>query len=163
VNALVVYHSQFGNTQQVAEAIAQRLQPVGEVRTVRAERLTAEDLQDAGLLVMGTPTHKMNLPQAVRPVFEQLPKRSLRGVAIAAFDTSYKMGAFLARFTAAKKIDRSLRKFGGKRLVLPETFHVEEHHEGPLCEGEIERAGAWAETVLERYAGLSRRQGNGRR
>jgi hypothetical protein len=105
----------------------------------------------------------MNLPQAVRPVFEQLPKRSLRGVAIAAFDTSYKMGAFLSRFTAAKKLDRNLRKLGGKRLVQPETFHVEEHHEGPLFDGEIERAEAWAQTVLDRYADFAGHRGNGRR
>ncbi len=158
MTALVVYHSQFGNTQQVAESIAQVLQGAGETRTLRAEQLTAGDLQDADLVVMGTPTHKMNLPQAVRPVFEQLPKRSLRGVPIAAFDTSYKMGGFLARFTAAKKVDRNLRKLGGKRLAPPETFHVEEHHEGPLYEGEIERAGAWARTILDGYADFSKRQ-----
>ena len=157
MTALVVYHSQFGNTQKVAESIAKVLQEVGTARTLRAEQLTAVDLQDADLVVMGTPTHKMNLPQVVRPVFEQLPKRSLRGVPIAAFDTSYKMGSLLARFTAAKKVDRNLRKLGGKRLVPPETFHVEEHHEGPLFDGEIERAGAWAKTILDGYKEIARR------
>jgi flavodoxin len=151
MNALVVYHSQFGNTQQVAEAIAGVLQGAGSARTLSAGQLTATDLQDVDLAVMGTPTHKMNLPQAVRPVFEGLPRRILRGVPIAAFDTSYKMSAFLARFTAAKRVDGKLRKLGGKRLVPPETFHVKEHHEGPLYDGEIERAKAWAETVLDRY------------
>jgi hypothetical protein len=76
-------------------------------------------------------------------------------VCIAAFDTSYKMSAFLARFTAAKRIDRKLRKLGGKRLVPPETFHVHEHHEGPLFDGEIERAKDWAESMLERLDGRS--------
>ena len=103
---------------------------------------------------MGTPTHKMNLPEAVRPVFEELPKRSLRGVPIAAFDTSYKMSAFLGRFTAAKRIDRKLRKLGGKRLVPPETFHVEDNHEGPLYDGEIERAKNWAGSILDRHGHL---------
>ena len=148
MNGLVVYHSQFGNTEQVAEAIAGVLQGAGAARTVRANQLTAADLQDVDLLVMGTPTHKMNIPEAVRPVFEELPKRSLRGVPIAAFDTSYKMSAFLARFTAAKRIDRKLRKLGGKRLVPPETFHVEDNHEGPLYDGELERAKTWAESIL---------------
>jgi hypothetical protein len=97
MNALVVFHSQFGNTEQVAEAIA--------------------------------------------------------GVPIAAFDTSYKMSAFLARFTAAKRIDRQLRKLGGKRLVPPETFHVHEQHEGPLFDGEIKRAQRWADSIVERLDG----------
>ena len=151
MNALVVYHSQFGNTRRVAEAIAGVFQGAGEARALSTEQLTAAELQKIDLVVMGTPTHKMNLPEAVRPIFEDLPKRSLRGVPIAAFDTSYKMSAFLARFTAAKKVDRKLRKLGGKRLMPPETFHVEDNHEGPLYKGELERAKSWAESILARY------------
>lgn len=155
MNALVVYHSQFGNTEQVAGAIAGVLNEAGAARTLQAEKLTPADLQHVDLVVMGTPTHKMNLPEAVRPVFVELPRRCLRGVPVAAFDTSYKMSAFLARFTAAKRVDRQLRKLGGKRLVPPETFHVEEHHEGPLYEGEIERAKSWAESILVNLNGRS--------
>jgi flavodoxin len=153
MNALLVYHSQFGNTRQVAEAIAEGLQGAGAVRTISAEQLAAADLQGVDLVVMGTPTHKMNLPEAVRPVFDQLPRRILRGVPVAAFDTSYEMSAILARFTASKRIDRNLRKLGGKRLVPPETFHVHHQHEGPLYDGEIERAKAWAGSILERLNG----------
>ena len=156
MNALVVYHSQFGNTEQVAEAIGGVFQGAGTTRTIRAAQLSAADLQGVDLVVMGTPTHKMNLPEAVRPLFEELPKRSLRGVPIAAFDTSYQMSAFLARFTAAKRIDRKLRKLGGKRLLPPETFHVEDNHEGPLYDGEIERAQSWAESILARLNGQDR-------
>jgi flavodoxin len=148
MNALVVYHSEYGNTRQVAEAVAGVFQGAGAARTLSAERLAPEALEKVDLVVMGTPTHKMNLPEAVRPVFEWLPRRSLRGVAIAAFDTSYEMSAFLARFTAAKRIDRKLRKLGGERLVPPETFLVDHNHEGPLLNGEIERAQDWAGSIL---------------
>lgn len=157
MNALVVYHSQFGNTEQVADAIAGVFREAGAARTVRAGQLAAADLQDVDLVVMGTPTHKMNLPEAVRPVFERLPKRSLHGMPTAAFDTSYKMSAILARFTAARRIDRKLRKLGGKRLMPPETFHVEDNHEGPLYDGEIERAETWAESILARHSRLEPR------
>jgi flavodoxin len=156
MNALVVFHSQFGNTEQVAKAIADVIREAGAARTLSADGLTATELQGVNLVVMGTPTHKMNLPLVVRPVFEALPKRALRGVPIAAFDTSYKMSAFLARFTAAKRIDRKLRKLGGKRLVPPETFHVHEHHEGPLFDGEIERAQRWAGSIVAHLDGRSR-------
>jgi flavodoxin len=151
MNALVVYYSQFGNTQQVAEAITEVFQEAGVARILGAERLTGAELQGVDLVVMGTPTHKMNLPQAVRRVFENLPRRILRGVPIAAFDTSYEMSALLARFTAAKRIDRNLRRLGGKRLVPPETFYVHRHHQGPLLDGEIARAGDWAEAILADY------------
>jgi flavodoxin len=155
MNALVVYHSEFGNTRQVAEALAEVMQGTGTARTLSADQLAAEVLQDVDLVVMGSPTHKMNLPEAVRSVLESLPRRILRGVAIAAFDTSYEMSGFLARFTAAKRVDRKLRRLGGKRLVTPETFHVHRHHEGPLYDGEIERGKAWAETILAEYRHFS--------
>ena len=37
---------------------------------------------------------------------------------------SNKMSAFLARFTAAMKLNRVLRKLFGKQVALQETFHV---------------------------------------
>jgi flavodoxin len=109
-------------------------------------------LENVDLVVMGSPTHRMNLPEAVRPIFESLPKRILRGVPVAAFDTSYKMSSILARFTAAKKLAQKLRKLGGKRVVPPETFYVE-GREGPLYEGEIERARDWVRAILDRLDG----------
>jgi flavodoxin len=146
MNALVVYYSRFGNTQQVAEAIAETLASEGTVRVLSTDQLTASDLTGVDLLVMGTPTHRMNLPEDVRAVLRALPKRVLRGASVAAFDTSYKMSALLARFTAAPKLARELRKLGGRQIAPPETFHVVER-EGPLYDGEIERAKAWAESI----------------
>jgi len=149
MNTLVVHYSKFGNTRKVAEAIAGRLSRNGAVRVISTDELEASDLKDLHLLVMGTPTHRMNLPEDIRPVFERLPRRLLPKTPVAAFDTSYKMSPFLARFTAAKKLDRKLRKLGGKRVVPPETFHVMEK-EGPLYDGELERAGKWADMILQK-------------
>jgi len=148
MNALVVYFSSFGNTQQVAEAIAGTIGSDGTASAVSMDEVTVSDLTGSDLVVMGSPTHRMNLPEAVRPVFETFPRRTLRGIPVAAFDTSYKMSAWLARFTAARKLDKRLRKLGGKRVVPPQTFHVVER-EGPLYDGEIERARAWARSILK--------------
>ena len=101
MNTLVVYFSKFGHTQKIAEVIAETLSSNGGVRTITSEQLITSELKNADLIVMGSPTHNMNLPKAVQPVFEKLPKRILPGTPVAAFDTSYKMSAILARFTAA--------------------------------------------------------------
>jgi flavodoxin len=156
MNALVVYFSKFGNTRQVAEAVAEALHTAADARVLDAEQLSAADLDGIELLVMGTPTHKMNLPLALRPVLDSLPRHVLDGVAFAAFDTSYDMNWLLRQFTAAKRLGRKLRRLGGKQLVAPETFLVVDR-EGPLFEGEIERAGEWAATVLREYERLSMR------
>jgi flavodoxin len=117
MKSLVIYFSKFGNTKMVAEAITEVLASAGQVRAIPTDQLEDADLRDLDLVVMGSPTHRMNLPQAVRPVFGRLPKRSFLNARVAAFDTSYKMSAFLARSTAAPKLLRKLRRLG-ERLWL---------------------------------------------
>lgn len=155
MNAVVIYFSQFGNTRMLAESMVEAMTVAmgssGTVRVAGAEQLDSDALAGADLVVMGVPTHRMNLPEAVRPVLDALPRRALKGKVVAAFDTSYRMNALLSRFTAAKRLDRQLRKLGGKRLVAPETFIVE-GREGPLEEGEVERAQQWAESIVDRAA-----------
>lgn len=150
MKATIVYFSLYGNTQKVAEAIGDALRPAGDVRLVEMTALTAADLQGVDLVVMGAPTHNMNLPEQARPALDALPRRALAGVACAAFDTSYDMSRWLRGLTAARRLDKRLRKLGGKRLVPPETFLIEHNHEGPLQAGEIERAQVWAEQILAR-------------
>lgn len=149
MNTLVVYFSKFGNTEMVAETIKETLESAGPSRMLDCEQLAASDFDGIDLVVMGTPTHNMNLPKAVKPVFERLPKKVLKRIPVAAFDTSYKMSWWLNQFTAAKRLSRKLRKLGGVRVVPPETFHVT-GREGPLYDGEIQRSREWAQTILAR-------------
>ena len=59
------------------------------------------------------------------------------------------MSKWLMPFTASKKLVGKLRKLGGKKVIAPETFFVEER-QGPLYPGELERAKVWAQIILER-------------
>ncbi len=113
MNALVVYFSKFGHTQKIAETIANTL---GSARVVSLDAITVSDLEQADLVVMGSPTHRMKLPEAVGPLLKVLPRRILRSRPVAAFDTSYKMSRWLTPFTAAKRLNQSLRRLGGSRL-----------------------------------------------
>ena len=49
---------------------------------------------------------------------------------------------------AARPISEKLRKKGAQIVVAPEGFFVKDT-EGPLKEGEIERAGEWAKKINE--------------
>jgi len=149
MNVLVVYFSKFGNTRKIAEAIAEVMDSAGSIRILNLEDLRVSDLRGLDLVIIGTPTHKMNLPAPVKEKFLSLPKRILRGAPMAAFDTSYKMSWLLSKFTASKKLVQKFRQLGGKRIIRSETFHVT-GREGPLYEGEIERARQWAESILTR-------------
>jgi len=149
MKTLIVYFSKFGNTYKLTETIADALASNGAVSTIDFDQLSNNTLDDIDLLVMGSPTHNMNLPKAVKPVFDRLPKSTLSGTPAAAFDTSYKMSWWLNHFTASKRLARKLLKLGGKLVVPPEIFHVTER-EGPLYEGELERAREWATSIHEK-------------
>jgi flavodoxin len=146
MNSLIIYFSKFGNTRQVAEVIAKEFTTAGEARVVGLDACAPSYLEGIDLVVVGSPTHRMKLPEVVRTTLKSLPRGTLRGKRVAAFDTSYKMSWWLAFFTAARKLDRRLRRLGGKRVIKPETFYVTAR-EGPLYEGEIERAKEWAQTL----------------
>lgn len=148
---LIVYFSKFGNTKLVADRVAktaaEKSGSAEFVHLISSDELELGDLAGTDLVIMGSPTHNVNLPKGVKPVIEGLPRKSLKGVTFAAFDTSYKMSWWLNRFTAAKRLARKLRQLGGKRLVAPETFHVMER-EGPLYPGELERAEHWTSSIF---------------
>ena len=145
----VIYLSKFGNTEKVAKRIATELHEVGDIQCSSLEDLFPSDLEDCDLIIMGTPTHRMNLPEQVKLVFKTLKKRFLPHTPVAAFDTSYKMSWFLSQFTASRRLLHLLRKAGGKPIMRPETFHVV-GREGPLYEGELERACQWTQLILKK-------------
>jgi flavodoxin len=146
METLIVYFSKFGNTHKIANAIADAIPQQANVTTIDFEHLTHDQLVNIDLLVIGSPTHNMNLPKTVKPIFEEFPKRTLPGTPVAAFDTSYEMSWMLNQFTASKHLARKLRKLGGKLLLPPEIFLVT-GREGPLVDGELQRAKNWAESL----------------
>lgn len=147
MKSLVVHFSKFGNTQKIAEAIAEILRSAGDVPLISLNQLNISDFNETDLLVMGVPTHRMKLPDEVKMKLALFPRRIMHHIPFAAFDTSYKMSPWLARFTAARKLSGRLRRLGGKQLIPVESFHVIEK-EGPLYDGEIEHARDWANVIF---------------
>jgi flavodoxin len=149
VNTLIVYDSTFGNTRQIAAAIAEVMGQKGSARLIKADQLNSVELEGLDLMVMGCPTHRHGVPKAVRPVLDEIPRGALRNVATAAFDTRYRMPRWKSG-SAAGKVARKLRKAGGRQVVPPESFFVVAR-EGPLDEGEVERAKEWADSILGQF------------
>ena len=147
MNILVIYFSKFGNTSKVAEAIAGVMKSAGTVQCLGLEGLTSSNFKGLDLVIVGVPTHRMNLPAPAKEAFQSLPKRILGVTLVAAFDTSYKISWFLSQFTTSKRLLKMLRKLGGKHIIRPETFHVT-GREGPLYDREIERSRHWAGVIL---------------
>jgi flavodoxin I len=139
MKALVVYDSQYGNTAKIAQAIGgaidSRVVPVGDV--------SPAELTEFDLLIVGSPTHGGWYTPGVKGLLEALPP--LEGFKVAAFDTrTVSIWNRLLPFGyAAPRIARKLEGNGGTLLAPPEGFVVL-GIEGPLKDGELERAAGWA-------------------
>ena len=162
----VIYESIYGNTAAVAEAIADGLRGAGDVAVGPA----GDDPIDVDLLVVGAPTHAHGLPTsmgrkglekaaedaeakgepldyqptpAVRQLIDHLPERE--GVAAACFDTRFEKSRILTG-SAAKTMTKKLSRKGYRVIAEPESFFVTDT-EGPLKDGELERARRWGESL----------------
>ncbi|MCJ7426201.1 MAG: flavodoxin family protein [Dehalococcoidales bacterium] len=141
MRALVVYDSVYGNTEEIAKAIGGAISG-GEVRVLRAGEVGPPELENISLLVVGAPTQGGRATPAIKDFLERVTKAEINGLDVAAFDTRYSAKAAKIFGYAAGKIASSLKKKGAHLIVDPEGFFVE-GVQGPLKEGELERAAAW--------------------
>jgi len=157
MKAMVVYDSVFGNTEKIAQAIGQALGSPEDVEIVQVGNVKPKQLAELTLLIVGSPTRKFSPTGATTGFLKSIPKNGLKGVKVAAFDTRFTVGAIekvriLAFFVkifgyAAKPIAGRLVRKGGELAVPAEGFYVGDT-EGPLLEGELERAADWARKIV---------------
>lgn len=169
MRAIVVYESIYGNTRAVAGAIAAGLSEHADVVVRRVAEADDKALDGVHLLVVGGPTHMHGLPTSlsrrmavkaaeedghagVEPHASDEPGirawlSALEGAKLraAAFDTRIDRSPALTG-SAARGISGRLHHRGFTLAAEPESFFVEDS-EGPLDEGELERARAWGASL----------------
>jgi flavodoxin I len=158
MDCLIVYDTVYGNTEQVARAIATALVPAHSVLLIRADQIARLDTASIDLLIVGGPTHRHRISPKIAAVLKATPRGTPKGVKVVAFDTRYRMAAWLSG-SAASDIARRLRKLGGSLQVAPESFFMERdmpprgekrrHNLERLEAGEIERAAKWAVGIVD--------------
>ena len=159
VRAIVIFESLWGNTEQIARHIASGLGDARsdlevEVRQASAEALPADGVD---LIVVGGPTHAFSMSSsstregAARQGATDIPDAGIREwieaqptptlpVRAATFDT--RVASPRLPGSAAKKALKRLVRLGFQPVAEPETFGVH-GYDGPVADGELERARAW--------------------
>ncbi len=168
MRALVVYESMFGNTQQIALAIAEGIASRLPVETLEIGQAPSALPADVGLLVVGGPTHAHGMStdetraDAARRAGTRLVSRGMglrewlarlgpgsTPVAAAVFDTRIKGPGIL--WGSAAKTAAQLLQQNGFRLVQPPQDFLVGGPTGPLfdrlIEGELDRARAWGASL----------------
>ena len=145
---LVIYDSVFGNTEKIAQSIAAAL----GTQAVPVSQVDVAQLTGLDLLVVGSPTRKFSPTEGISQLLNGLPKNHLAGARVAAFDTRIDLETIdskVFRFVvdkggyAASAIAKSLEKKGGLLAAQGEGFYVT-GEQGPLKDGELQRAADWA-------------------
>ena len=146
MNTVVAYDSAFGNTEQIARAIARRLEALGPVEVRAVGGAYPRLAGGADLLVIGAPTQSHGMTPQMRTFTDTLTADVLACTRVAVFDTRFRMSAFLTG-SAAKRIAGRLRGQGILPVTPPESFFVTRKGEPQLEQGELERAERWADAL----------------
>ena len=150
MKTLVLYDTYFGNTEKIAQAIGEAIGEDAQVMSVK--EASYEQLKGLDCLVVGSPTRAFKPTKETTDWLNKLPSGALSSIKAAAFDTRMdvkKVNNRVLTFMesifgyAAKPVADRLQKKGGNLVAEPEGFFVEDS-EGPLREGELERAAEWA-------------------
>ncbi|MBD7958164.1 flavodoxin family protein [Microbacterium sp. Sa4CUA7] len=158
MRALVVYESLWGNTEAVARAIGHRLSATMAVELVVAEA-APPGLDGVDLLLVGGPTHAFSMTRATsrqeavdRHGAPRAPARGIREwladldrpstpTRAATFDTRTDKPRLPG--SAARAAAKRLSRLGFDLIGDPMSFRVS-GYDGPLLDGELDRAAAWA-------------------
>ena len=139
MNALVIFDSNYGNTQKIAEAIGEEL----NAKTINVSDFNQDELTGIELLIVGSPIIGWRPAEKMGKFLDSLEKDSLKGIKASAFDT--RMNVWYSG-NAYNKIAKKLEKAGAEIAFESKGFFVKDK-EGPLVEGEIEKAVEWARSM----------------
>ena len=171
MKALVIYESMYGDTREIAEAIAAGIGESADVRLVPTVEALDALTENPDLIVMGGPTHVhgMSRPKTrqsaiadgnkpgsklsvdpnahgpgIRDILESIKTLDAHA---AAFDTRMQVPASLSG-RAAKGIARALKRCGARMVTAPESFFVTK--DTALVAGETDRARRWGAQLTDK-------------
>ena len=145
MKALVLYDSIYGNTKMIAEAISSGLGK--DVKAVSVTDTSPKTLEGVDLVVVGSPIIAWKPSEKMGKFLAGLSAGQLKGLQAATFDTRVKM---FIHGDASKKISQALESAGAKIIVESQVFYVK-GRQGPLFEGEVEKAAEWAIAIKNAF------------
>jgi len=146
MKTLVVYDSTYSNTEKIAKAIGSGIK--GDVKVLHAAEANPADFASFDLIVIGSPTYGGRPMPSVADLMNKISESAVKGKNVAAFDTRIPTKIVKIFGFAADRIAKNLKDKGANLVVPAEAFYVA-GKEGPLKDGELERAAVWAKTLIK--------------
>ena len=157
MKVLIIYDSLYGNTEKIANTIGEKFSSYHNTKVIKVNNINKYDIENVDLLVIGSPTHGGRFTEQIKRFIEKLPNKNNYTVKAITFDTSFptsNMGFFINHIVkifgnAAPRLSKELNKREIK-VIDSKIFYVL-GKEGPLQEGEIERAKEWTDQIITLY------------
>lgn len=136
MKVLVVFDTKSGNTQKVAELIADGINSVesNETKVANVKNVDLNEEVTYDLLVIGSPNHVGSHIKSVKKFINNLPTASLKFHSFAVFDTY--MGKDFEK--AMKKMENQINeKFPNSTVALPGLSIRVDGMKGPIVEEDL--------------------------
>jgi len=150
MKVMIIYDSVYGNTEEIAKAIGGAI--TGDVKVLRVGEVNLSELKTLDLLIVGSPTQGGRPTPVIQDFLNKVQGAEINTINVAAFDTRLSTKLVGIFGYAAGRIADNLKGKGGTLIASPEGFFVK-GREGPLGEGEQERAVSWAKGIVKALKG----------
>ncbi|MFX0015074.1 MAG: flavodoxin family protein [Promethearchaeota archaeon] len=137
VRALILYHSLFGNTKEVAMSLASGIEEAGVTTDcLGIDEVKLNQISSYNFLAIGGPTHMIGLSKAMKEFLKKLKSVNLREVKGFSFDTRNpsrlnKKRWLILENSAARRIEGRMKKMK-MRIIKPRQSAIVFGREGPL-------------------------------
>lgn len=153
---VIIYDSLFGNTAVVAHHLAEAVRTKGyEVTELKVGETNDQIIKKADFLIIGSPTQSFNASKPMLEFLDNLESETIRNKPTLVFDTRIDLEKIESKFLrwlvkrggfATAPMSKKLNKKGA-RILGTEGFIVNDR-EGPLRDGELERASNWVTHLI---------------
>lgn len=155
MNVLLLYDTLFGNTRKIAAAIHSSFLASNKVSFLRVDEILDKDVKPIDLLIIGSPNINGKVLPSIIDFVNSIPDEDAKRIQFACFDVRIEPTIELKETGkvsniegyAAYRLDKLLSKKGAKWIIAPVGF-LKLEKEGPLKEGETERAKNWAKKII---------------
>jgi flavodoxin len=138
--ALILYHSLFGNTKDVALSLAKGIEESGiKTDCMSIDEVEIELISSYDFIAIGGPTHMIGLSKGMKTFMKKLKTINLRNMKGFSFDTrNYsrmnKKHWFMLENSAARRIENKMKGMKIK-IIKPRQSAIVYGREGPLESG----------------------------
>lgn len=133
---IVVYDSQYGNTERVAETIVEGMRDAGEIETylTNVKDVDVDTIANYDAILLGSPNHAGGPTRSIRKFIDRLSNLPLAGKEFAVFDTY--MGKDVEK--AVTKMEQQMREKAPALKMLAHGLSIRvEKWKGPIADGDL--------------------------